>query len=179
MTTWVMYVTSSTLLAARLGAYPTDDDDDAISVAPSSPIHVPTPPHTPDHILAPVSAPVDSLLVAPPSTQTPPTTLVTPVSRSSLLPPTTDTHRIDLSTIFPHEIPAPRPGEGTSRQPPRFDPLASANFMSTTHFSPFETDPYLQPPRLFPLYSMPLSYLYHPSYHPVYTRDDLLLSLQL
>ncbi|KAJ0435296.1 hypothetical protein HanIR_Chr17g0891781 [Helianthus annuus] len=168
------FVTCSALLAARLGAYPTDDDDDAMSIPPSSPIRVPTPPHTPDHILDPVSAPVDSLPVAPPSTQTPPTTLVTPVSGSSLPPPTTNTHRIDLPTIFPHEIPAPRSGEGTYRQPLSFDPLAPADFMSTPHFSTFETDPCLQSPRLFPPYSMPLSDPYHPSHHAGYTRVDLL-----
>ncbi|KAJ0876101.1 hypothetical protein HanPSC8_Chr11g0484501 [Helianthus annuus] len=108
-------VTSSALLAAGLGPYPTDEDDDAMSVAPSSPVHVPTPPHTPDHPLSPVSAPVDSLPVAPLGTQTPPATLVTPISGCSLPPPTTDTRQIDLPTIFPHNIPTPRPGEGTSR----------------------------------------------------------------
>ncbi|KAJ0502430.1 hypothetical protein HanHA300_Chr11g0412781 [Helianthus annuus] len=172
-------VTSSALLAARLGAYPTDDDDDVVSVAPSSPVHVPTPPHTPDHPLAPVSAPVDSLPVAPLGRQTPPATLVTPVTGCTLTPPTTDTRQIDLPTIFPHDIPAPRPGEGTSRQPPCFDPLAPVDFMSTPYFSPFESDPYHQSPRLFPSYSMPLSDPYHPSHHTGYTRDDLLLSLQL
>ncbi|KAJ0588585.1 hypothetical protein HanIR_Chr04g0176301 [Helianthus annuus] len=173
-------VTSSALLAAGVRAYPTDDDDDdAMSVAPSSHVHIPTPPYTPDHILAPVSAPVDSLPVAPSSTQIPPTTLVTPVSGCSLPPPTLDTHRIDLPTIFPSEIPAPHPWEGTSRQPPCFDPLTPIDFMSTPHFSPFETDPYLQSPRLFPPYSMSLSDPYHPSHHTGYTRDDLLLSLQL
>ncbi|KAJ0786210.1 hypothetical protein HanOQP8_Chr02g0052661 [Helianthus annuus] len=47
------YVTSSALLTAGLGAYPTDDDD-AMSVAPFSPVHIPTPtdtpPHTPTHV---------------------------------------------------------------------------------------------------------------------------------
>ncbi|KAJ0752152.1 hypothetical protein HanPI659440_Chr09g0321091 [Helianthus annuus] len=172
-------VTSSALLATGARAYPTENDEDAMSVAPSSPINVPTPPYTPDHILAPVTAPVDSPLVAPPSTQTPPTTLVTPVSGNSLPPPTTDTLRIDLPTLFPHEIPAPHLGNGTSRQPPSFDPLAPFDFMSTPIFSPFEIDPYLQSPRLFPPYSMPLSDPYHPSHHVGYTRDDLLLSLQL
>ncbi|MFS7998160.1 hypothetical protein Hanom_Chr12g01150431 [Helianthus anomalus] len=172
-------VTSSALLAAGVRAYPTDDDDDAMSVAPFSPVHIPTPLHTPNHPLAPISAPVNSLPVAPPNTQTPPTTLVTPASGCSLPPPTADTHRIDLPTIFPHEIPAPRPGEGMSRQPPCVNPLAPADFISSPHFSPFEMDPYLQSPRFFPLYSMPLSDPYHPSHHDGYTRDDLLLSLQL
>ncbi|KAJ0765871.1 hypothetical protein HanPI659440_Chr08g0308771 [Helianthus annuus] len=51
-------LTSLPLLAAGLGAYPTDDDDDAMSIAPPSPVHVPTSPPTPDHTLAPVSASV-------------------------------------------------------------------------------------------------------------------------
>ncbi|KAJ0475843.1 hypothetical protein HanRHA438_Chr13g0584911 [Helianthus annuus] len=42
-------VTSSALLAVGLGAYPTDDDDDAMSVAPAYLVHVPTPTHTPPH----------------------------------------------------------------------------------------------------------------------------------
>ncbi|MFS7986752.1 hypothetical protein Hanom_Chr11g01013981 [Helianthus anomalus] len=45
-------LTSSALLAAELGAYPTDDDDDAMFVAPTTPVHIPTdtPPHTPTHV---------------------------------------------------------------------------------------------------------------------------------
>ncbi|KAL9993166.1 hypothetical protein Hdeb2414_s0021g00575721 [Helianthus debilis subsp. tardiflorus] len=107
----------SALLATRLRAYPTDDDD-AMSVAPSSPVHVPTHAHTPDHPLAHVSAPIDSLPVAPLGTQTPHTAPINPIPGCSLPPPTTDTHQIDLPTIFPHEIPAPRPGEGTTRKHP-------------------------------------------------------------
>ncbi|MFS8002468.1 hypothetical protein Hanom_Chr13g01202411 [Helianthus anomalus] len=51
--------------------------------------------------------------------------------------------------------------------------------MPTPHFSPFEADPYCQSPRWFPPYSMLLSDPYHLSHHAGYTRDDLLLSLQL
>ncbi|MFS7963051.1 hypothetical protein Hanom_Chr08g00733611 [Helianthus anomalus] len=40
-------VTSSALFAVRLRAYPTADGDDAMSVAPSCPVHVPTPPPSP------------------------------------------------------------------------------------------------------------------------------------
>ncbi|KAJ0951988.1 hypothetical protein HanPSC8_Chr02g0066911 [Helianthus annuus] len=71
--------------------------------------------------LTPVSAPVDSLPVAPLDIQTPHATPVTPVPGCSLPPPTTDPHQVDLPTIFSHEIPPPRPREGTSRQPPCFD----------------------------------------------------------
>ncbi|KAJ0805250.1 hypothetical protein HanPI659440_Chr02g0047631 [Helianthus annuus] len=81
------FVTSSALLAAGLGAYPTNDDDDAMSVAPSSPIHIPTPtdtpPHTPTHVASDSSSrppvPADhssgarSIRYAPAFPHTPPT----------------------------------------------------------------------------------------------------------
>ncbi|XP_021991614.1 WAS/WASL-interacting protein family member 3-like [Helianthus annuus] len=127
----------------------------------------------------PVSAHINLPPIAPLSSQPPPVAFITPILGSSLPPFVTDAHRSDLPTIYPHEIPAPRPREGTSGQPPSFDPLASAGFMPTSHFSPFEADPYCQSPRWFPPYSMPLSDPYHPSHHAGYTRDDLFLSLQL
>ncbi|MFS7935831.1 hypothetical protein Hanom_Chr05g00408131 [Helianthus anomalus] len=64
-------VTSSALLAAGVRAYPTNDNEDVMSVAPSSPIRVPTPPHTHDHIPDPVSALVNPLPVAPPNCNNP------------------------------------------------------------------------------------------------------------
>ncbi|MFS7928881.1 hypothetical protein Hanom_Chr04g00326021 [Helianthus anomalus] len=60
-------VTPSALLAAGVRAYPTDDEDDAMSVAPSSPLRVPTPPHAHDHIPDPISAPIDLPPVTPAS----------------------------------------------------------------------------------------------------------------
>ncbi|MFS7985878.1 hypothetical protein Hanom_Chr11g01003831 [Helianthus anomalus] len=43
-------VISSALFAAELRVYPTGDDDDAMPVVPSTPTHVPTPPHTPAQV---------------------------------------------------------------------------------------------------------------------------------
>ncbi|KAJ0805005.1 hypothetical protein HanPI659440_Chr02g0044671 [Helianthus annuus] len=110
--------------------------------------------------------------MAPPVSQPPPAVFVP-------LPFATDAHRTDLPIIFQHEIPTPRPVEGTSGQPPIFDPFASANFPPIPQFTLFETDPYGQSPRWFPPYTMPISDPYHPSHHVGYTRDDLPLSLQL
>ncbi|MFS7919723.1 hypothetical protein Hanom_Chr03g00216031 [Helianthus anomalus] len=134
------YVTSSALLAAGLGAYPTDDDDDddAMSVAPASPIHVPTPtntpPHTPTH-------------VASDSSSQPPV----PADHSS------GARSICYASAFPHT--PPTHGGEPSGHP---------------HIPPPELSPHFQSPRLFPLYTMPLSDPYHLSHHTGYTRDDLL-----
>ncbi|XP_021979391.1 SR-related and CTD-associated factor 4-like [Helianthus annuus] len=68
-----------------------------MSVAPSSPVNVPTPPYTPDHILAPVTVPVDSPPVAPPNTQTPP----------SVLKSETDARRPPPPSYPPPVIPPP------------------------------------------------------------------------
>ncbi|KAJ0442077.1 hypothetical protein HanOQP8_Chr16g0610631 [Helianthus annuus] len=159
----------SEIRRAGLRADPTDSSFDTIPIV--------TPP--PDDTHVPVSTPVDPLPVAPLDTHTSHPTPTTLAPGCPLPPHTADSHQFDLPTIFPHEIPAPRPGEGTSGQPPSFDPLASVGFMPTPHFSPFEADPYCQSPRWFPPYSMPLSDPYHPSHHTGYTHDDLLLSLQL
>ncbi|MFS7913244.1 hypothetical protein Hanom_Chr02g00139541 [Helianthus anomalus] len=95
---------STEICRAGLRADATDSSFDTIPIATLS--------H--DHTLTPVSAPVDSLPVAPLDIQTPHTTPVTPVPGCSLPPPTTDPHQVDLPTIFSHEIPAPHPGEATS-----------------------------------------------------------------
>ncbi|KAJ0681723.1 hypothetical protein HanPI659440_Chr16g0639291 [Helianthus annuus] len=95
------------------------------------------------------------------------------------LPFVSDEHRIDLPIVFQHEIPAPRPWEGTSGQPPSFDPFTSVDFPPIPQFTPFALDPLDEPCRWFPPYTMPISDPYHPSHHVGYTRDDLLLSLQL
>ncbi|MFS8007084.1 hypothetical protein Hanom_Chr14g01256801 [Helianthus anomalus] len=172
-------VTSLALLAAGGRAYPTDDDDDALSVAPSSLFHAPTPPLVHDHIPDPVTAPIDIPPIAPIISQPPPVAFVPPIPGSSLPPFSIDAHRVDLPAIFQHEIPAPRPGECTLGQPPSFDPFSSASFMPAPYFTSFEADPHCQSPRFFAPYSMPISDPYHPSHRDRYTRDDLLLSLQL
>ncbi|MFS7970006.1 hypothetical protein Hanom_Chr09g00815911 [Helianthus anomalus] len=90
-----------------------------------------------------------------------------------------DEHRSNLPFVFLQEIPAPCPGEGTSGQPSRFDPFASADFPPIPQVTPFTPASLDEPFRWFPPYSMPISNPYHPSHHVGYTRDDLLLSLQL
>ncbi|MFS7953675.1 hypothetical protein Hanom_Chr07g00621411 [Helianthus anomalus] len=86
---------------------------------------------------------------------------------------------VQISRSFLQEIPAPRPGEGTSGQPPRFDPFTSADFPHIPHSTPFTPASLYEPFRWFPPYSMPISDPYHPSHYGGYTRDELLLSLQL
>ncbi|KAF5809806.1 hypothetical protein HanRHA438_Chr04g0171881 [Helianthus annuus] len=81
--------------------------------------------------------------------------------------------------VFLQGIPAPRPGEGTSGQPPRFDIFASADFPLILHFTPSTPASLDEPFRWFPPYTMPISDPYHPSHYGGYTRDELLLSLQL
>ncbi|KAM0040127.1 hypothetical protein Hdeb2414_s0012g00390121 [Helianthus debilis subsp. tardiflorus] len=129
-------VTSSVLRAAGLQLYATDlDDDDAMSAAPSSPVRVPTPPHVPDHIPDPDPVPFGLPDVAPliPEPVIVPFDLphvdpfIPPPPPADVAPPPpfmSDAHRTDIPIIFLEEIPAPRPGEGTSGQPPRFNPFA-------------------------------------------------------
>ncbi|KAJ0786095.1 hypothetical protein HanOQP8_Chr02g0051261 [Helianthus annuus] len=126
------------LTSAELGynADATDSSFDTIPIATQSP----------DHALAPILAHVDSLPVVPLDAQTPHTTPVTPIKGCPLTPPTADPHHVDLPTIFSHEIPAPRPGEGTSRQPSYFDTRAPVDFMSAPYFSLLESDPCHQSP---------------------------------
>ncbi|KAM0041228.1 hypothetical protein Hdeb2414_s0011g00363861 [Helianthus debilis subsp. tardiflorus] len=100
-------VTSSALQAAGLRLYANDlDDDDAMSVTPSSPIRAPTPPPVPYHVPDPLPVPFGLPPIAPLVTQPPPTVAVPP-------PFVSDEHRTDLLVVFRHEIPTPRPGEGT------------------------------------------------------------------
>ncbi|MFS7919062.1 hypothetical protein Hanom_Chr03g00208481 [Helianthus anomalus] len=152
-------------VAAGLRLYATDDDD-AMSAAPSSPIRAPTPPHVPDPVPdtfaipfiaplfpEPVSAPFDLPRISPLVPQPPPTA--------------------DVPLLF-----SPFRG-GYSGQPPSFDPFASADFPPIPQFTPFTSDPLNEPFRWFPTYTMPISDPYHPSHHVGYTRDDLLLFLQL
>ncbi|MFS8024202.1 hypothetical protein Hanom_Chr16g01460481 [Helianthus anomalus] len=162
--------TSSTdIRRARLHADATDSSFDTLPIATKSP----------GHTHAPISTPVDTPTVAPLDSQTPHTTPVTPIPGYPFTPTIVDPHHVDLPTIFSLEIPAPRPWEGTSRNPAYFETRAPVDFMSAPYLSPPESSPHHQSPRLFPPYSMPLFDLYHPSHHSGYTRDDLLLPLQL
>ncbi|KAF5782437.1 hypothetical protein HanRHA438_Chr11g0508471 [Helianthus annuus] len=181
-------VTSLALQAKGLRLYATDlDDEDTMSTTPSSPVRAPTPPPVPDHVHDPVPGPFDIPLIAPLVPEPisapfglPPISPVVPQPPPTVdVPPpfVSDEHRTDLPIVFRHEIPAPRPGEGTSGQPPSFDPFASADFPPIPQFTPFTSDPLDQPFRWFPSYTMPISDPYHPSHHVGYTRDDLLLSL--
>ncbi|MFS7996447.1 hypothetical protein Hanom_Chr12g01130111 [Helianthus anomalus] len=177
-------VTSSALQAVGLRLHATGlDDEDAMSATPSSPVRAPTPPpvpdHVPDHVPKPVLAPLDLPPITPVVSQPQPAVFVPPKPGSPLPPSVSDEHRTDIPVIFRHEIPIPRPGEGTSGQPPSFDPFASADFPPIPQFTPFESDLFDRPFRWFPLYTMPISDPYHPSHHICYTRDDLLISLQL
>ncbi|KAF5798012.1 hypothetical protein HanXRQr2_Chr07g0287691 [Helianthus annuus] len=168
------------VLAAGLRLYATNlDDDNAMSAAPSSPVRAPTAPPIHDHVPEPISAPLDLPPIAPVVSQPPPAVFVPPIPGSPLPPFVTEEHNTDLPVVFRHEIPAPRRGEGTSRQPPSFNPFASADFPPIPQITPFDSDPFDQPFRWFPPYTMPISDPYHPSHHIGYTRDDLLLSLRL
>ncbi|MFS7929577.1 hypothetical protein Hanom_Chr04g00334131 [Helianthus anomalus] len=84
--------------------------------------------------------------------------------------------------FVPFGHPCTPSGEGTSGQPPRYDPFALAAFPPippTTFFTPFSSTPLDKPFRWFPPYTMPISDPYHPSHFVGYTRDELFLSLQV
>ncbi|KAJ0600112.1 hypothetical protein HanRHA438_Chr03g0114361 [Helianthus annuus] len=98
---------------------------------------------------------------------TPPHTPIRATSGSSSQLPAPADHSSWLRSIryasaFPHTLPTH--GGEPSGHP---------------HIPPPESSLCLQSPRLFPPYNMLLSDPYHPFYHSGYTRDDLLLSLQL
>ncbi|MFS7948732.1 hypothetical protein Hanom_Chr06g00563351 [Helianthus anomalus] len=149
-----------------------------MSTAPSSLVRVPTPPHVPEHIpdpdpvpfglpdIAPlIPEPVSASLAFAPADpyipQPPPVEVAPP-------PPfVSDTHRTDLPIVFLQEILAPRPGEGTSGQPPSSDMFASADFPPIPHFTPFPPDSLDEPVKWFQPYSMPVSDPYDPSHHVV------------
>ncbi|XP_022031181.1 proline-rich protein 36-like [Helianthus annuus] len=195
-------VSSSALQAVGLRRYATDSNDDtAMSAAPltphdiepglepdfipddqpvdapADPEPIPAPEPLPDHdpipfgipdiaplIFDPVPAPADPYVIEP----------VTP-----LLAPAP----IDVAPFSPgRDIPAPLPGEGTSSQQPSHDPHVSAAFPHMLQSAPsahFSSSPLDDPLRWFPPYTMPISDPYHPSHFTGYTRDELLLSLQL
>ncbi|XP_021991554.1 vegetative cell wall protein gp1-like [Helianthus annuus] len=144
---------------------------DQPDVAPADPEpisdHDPIPFALPDIaplIPDPVSAPVDPPFVKP---------FILPPAPADVAP---------LPPVESDDIPAPHPGEGTLGQHPRDDPFASAAFPQIPHaapFAPFTSSPLDEPFRWFPTYSMPISDPHHPSHFVGYTRDELLLSLQL
>ncbi|XP_021971259.1 proline-rich extensin-like protein EPR1 [Helianthus annuus] len=65
---------------------------------------------------------------------TPPVAPVSAPTDIPLFPPhTTDAHRTDLPITFLQDIPPPRPGEGSSRQPPvSVPPVLSSSFPFTS-----------------------------------------------
>ncbi|XP_035843216.1 calphotin-like [Helianthus annuus] len=109
---------------------------------------------------------------------------VAPVSAPTEIPlfhpHTSDVHRTDLPITFLLDIPPPRPGEGSSRQPPVFVPPVPSSVPFMSQFP--HTAPSFVPsgePFLWALPNvMPLSDPYHP-YHVGYTIEDILISLQL
>ncbi|XP_022040531.1 proline-rich protein 36-like [Helianthus annuus] len=117
------------------------------------------------------------LLVTPPAA---------PVSAPTDIPlfplHTTDAHRTDLPITFLQDIPPPRPGKGSSRQPPvSAPPMLSSPFPFTSQF-PHVTPP--TAPSFIPssepfLWTtspiMPLSDPYHP-YHVGYSTEGILTS---
>ncbi|MFS7893602.1 hypothetical protein Hanom_Chr00s001006g01671281 [Helianthus anomalus] len=182
------------VVAAGLQPYATDyDDDTATSIAPLSPARVPTPPHDPEPVPEPYPVPFGQPDVAPlvPEPIHAPIDhpffepFIPPPSPADVAPPPpveSDVPRIDLPIVFLQEIPVPRLGEGTSGQPPSFDPFASAAFPpipQTTSFTAFTSTSLDEPFRWFPPYTMPILDPYYPSHYGGYTRDELLLSLQL
>ncbi|XP_021991722.1 proline-rich extensin-like protein EPR1 [Helianthus annuus] len=114
----------------------------------------------------------------------PVTPLVAPVSAPIDVPffhpHPSDVHRTDLPITFLQDIPPPRPGEGSSRQQPAFVPPVSSSVPFMSQF-PHTTPSFIPSGEPF-LWSspnvMPLSDPYHP-FHVGYTRDDILISLQL
>ncbi|XP_021985120.1 calphotin-like [Helianthus annuus] len=119
-----------------------------------------------------------------PSFVLPVTPPVAPVSAPTEIPlfhpHTSDVHRTDLPNTFLQDIPPPRPGEGSSRQPPVFVPPVSSLVPFLSQFP--HTAPSFVPsgePFLWASPNvMPLSDSYHP-YHVGYTTEDILISLQL
>ncbi|XP_022042163.1 proline-rich protein 36-like [Helianthus annuus] len=89
---------------------------------------------------------------------------------------------VGIPVVAPLDIPPPRPGEGPSSQQSGHVPPVSAAFPFMPQFSPathFASAPSGEPLIWFPPNIMPVSDPYHPSHYTGYTRDDLLLSLQL
>ncbi|KAJ0837464.1 hypothetical protein HanRHA438_Chr16g0778461 [Helianthus annuus] len=145
----------------RNGWIDDDDDDYPPFVFPV------TPPVAP--VSAPVSAPIDVPL---------------------LHTHTTDARRTDLPITFLQDIPPPRPGEGSSRQPFGHTPFVSGGDQFVPQISR-PTFVYTVAPSTAPFFTpssepflwttppiMPLSDPYHP-YHVGYSTEDILTSLMI
>ncbi|XP_022030941.1 fibrous sheath CABYR-binding protein-like [Helianthus annuus] len=110
----------------------------------------------------------------------PPASTQAPVDIAPFHPHESDIHPTDLPVTFLQDILPPHPGEGQSRQQPSQIPSVSAtdHFMPQfTHTAP-SSAPTGEPQIWFPPNVMPISDPYHP-FHIGYSRDELLLSLQL
>ncbi|KAJ0556069.1 hypothetical protein HanIR_Chr07g0309451 [Helianthus annuus] len=189
-------VTSSALQAVGLRRYATDSDDDTtMSAAPS-------PPHNPELDLELDFVPVDQPDVAPadpeplldhdpisfglsdiaPLIPDPVPAPVDPPVIEPFIPPLAPAPA-DVAPFHPMET-YPHPIEGKVLQASSlvmilmFQQLIHT-FPQFAPFAPFTSSPLDEPLRWFPPYTMPISDPYHPSYFVGYTRDELLLSLQL
>ncbi|XP_021986357.1 histone-lysine N-methyltransferase SETD1B-like [Helianthus annuus] len=125
----------------------------------------------------PIPAPTDpaTFAITPPPTHA-------PVDVAPFPPIVSDVHHTDLPITFLQDIPAPRPGEGPSSQHPSHVPHVSAAFPHMPQYTPttnFTSSPPGEPLIWFPPNTMPVSDPYHPSHFIGYTRDELVLSLQL
>ncbi|XP_021994289.1 SH3 domain-containing protein C23A1.17-like [Helianthus annuus] len=126
-------------------------------------------PLIPDPVPAPVDPPIVETLIPPPA--------LAPAEVAPFHPVESDVHRVDLPIVFLQDIPAPRPGEGTSGQQPSHDPHVSVAFPHiprSAPFTPITSSPLDEPFRWFPPYTMPISDPYHPSHFAGHTRDELL-----
>ncbi|KAJ0616549.1 hypothetical protein HanRHA438_Chr02g0090231 [Helianthus annuus] len=172
--------------------FATESDDDTTMSAAPSPSLDPTPPHDPEHVPDPDPILFGQPDVAPVDPKPIPAHDHVPFGLLDIAPliPDPVPAPVDLLVVEPfippptpaNDIPAPRPGEGTSGQHPSYDPFASRAFPQipqTAPFAPFTSSTLDEPLRWFPSYSMPISDPYHPSHFVGYTRDELLLSLQL
>ncbi|KAM0040540.1 hypothetical protein Hdeb2414_s0012g00395171 [Helianthus debilis subsp. tardiflorus] len=156
---------------------------DQPDITPIDPESIPDPNHVrfglldiaplvPEAVHAPVDLPHVEPFIPPPP----------PADVAPLPPVESDVHHTNLPIVFLQDIPAPRPGEGTSGQHPSYDPIAPAAFPpipQSAPFTPFTSTPIDEPFRWFLPYSMPLSDPCHPSHFVGYTLDEILLSLQL
>ncbi|XP_021995799.1 vegetative cell wall protein gp1-like [Helianthus annuus] len=109
---------------------------------------------------------------------------VAPVSAPTEIPlfhpHTSNVHCTDLPITFLQDIPPPRPGEGSSRQPPVFVPPVPSSLLFMSQF-PHTAPSFIPSGEPFLWASpnvMPLSDPYHP-YHVGYSTEDILISLQL
>ncbi|XP_021975037.1 calphotin-like [Helianthus annuus] len=110
----------------------------------------------------------------------PPASTQAPIDVIQFHPHLSDAHRTYFPVTFLQDIPPPRPGEGPSSQQAIHVPFVSAadHFMPQfTHAAP-SSAPTGEPFMWFPPNVMPISDPYHP-FHIGYSRDGLLLSLQL